>query len=349
MKATRIIAVFLAVVLIALSGGMSWAVASDYNARDVVMDGATAAGVPGQTAVSLGGFTSDEAKAAIEDRIVRPLMEPLTVYTGVTGTYTIDPAEFVTVDTVAMVRAAMAPGLAASVPERVARRLAKKPIPVTIPLAMTIDKDKLEKWAVKLEAKIGRPAIDSTRSVSPEGKLTISDSHDGYSTDHRLAYKLALAALQSGKHETKLKVGVIKPAVTASSWGKAIVVVRSQRHMWLYDGPKVIYNAPVAVGTPGHPTPLGVWRVIDKVKNPSWSNPHKAWSASMPEYIPPGPSNPLGTRAIYLSADGIRFHGTNNTSSVGTAASHGCMRMYRSNIEALYPLVPIGIDVFILR
>ena len=127
------------------------------------------------------------------------------------------------------------------------------------------------------------------------------------------------------------------------------MVVRSQRHMWLYDGPKVIYNAPVAVGTPGHPTPLGVWRVIDKVKNPSWSNPHKAWSASMPEYIPPGSSNPLGTRAIYLSADGIRFHGTNNTSSVGTAASHGCMRMYRSNIEALYPLVPIGIDVFILR
>jgi lipoprotein-anchoring transpeptidase ErfK/SrfK len=126
-------------------------------------------------------------------------------------------------------------------------------------------------------------------------------------------------------------------------------VVRSKRHMWLYDGEKVIFSAPVAIGTPGHPTPLGTWKVVGKVKNPSWTNPGAAWAASMPPYIPPGPSNPLGTRAIYLSASGIRFHGTNNINSVGTAASHGCMRMYRSDIEALYPKVPVGIDVFILR
>jgi lipoprotein-anchoring transpeptidase ErfK/SrfK len=349
MKATRIIAILLAVVLLVLSGGMSWAVAQDYNARDIVMNGATATGLSGQTAIALGGFTSSEAKAAIEERLVKPLMRPLTVYTGVTGTYTVDPSEYITVDTDTMVHAAMAPGLAASVPERVARRLAKKPIPVTVPLAMKIDKEKLQKWAVALEDKIGRPAIDSSRAVTPDGKLTISDSHNGYSVDHREAYKLALKALESTKRATILKVGVIKPERTYASWGKTIVVVRSQRHMRLYDGGKVIFSAPVAVGTPGHPTPLGVWRVVDKVKNPSWSNPHRPWSATMPEYIPPGPSNPLGTRAIYLSADGIRFHGTNNVSSVGTAASHGCMRMYRSNIEALYPLVPIGIDVFILR
>ena len=349
MKATRILAVFLAVVLIVLSGGMSWAVAQDYNARDVVMAGASATGVPGQTAVSLGGLTSDEAKAAIENRLVQPLMEPLTIHTGPTGDFTVDPSEYLTVDTNAMVRAAMAPALAASVPERVAKRLAGKPIPVTVPLALTIDKKKLEKWSLQLEAKIGRPAIDSSRSVSPEGKLTITDSHNGYSVDHRTAYKLALAALQNGRHVASLKVGVVKPEKTAGSWGKTIVVVRSQRHMWLYDGRKIIFSAPVAVGTAAHPTPLGVWRVIDKVKNPIWQNPHKAWSASMPEMIPAGPSNPLGTRAIYLSADGIRFHGTNNLSSVGTAASHGCMRMLPSDIEALYPLVPIGIGVYILR
>lgn len=349
MKATRVTAVFVAIVLIVLSGGMSWAVAQDYAVRDVVMAGATATGVQGQTAVSLGGFTSQQAKAAIEDRLVQPLMQPLTVYTGVTGTYTVDPAEYLTVDTDAMVRAAMAPGLATSVPERVARRLAKKPIPVTVPLALTVDKAKLEKWAVALEKKIGRPAIDSSRTISAEGTLTISDSHDGYSIDHKIAYRAAYAALAKNKHETTLKVAVIKPAKTVASWGKTIVVVRSQRHMRLYDGRKVIFSAPVAVGTEGHPTPLGIWKVIDKVENPSWSNPGTAWAATMPAYIAPGPSNPLGTRAIYLSADGIRFHGTNNVDSVGTAASHGCMRMYRSNIEALYPLVPIGIDVYILR
>jgi lipoprotein-anchoring transpeptidase ErfK/SrfK len=349
MKATRIIAVVLAVVLIVLSGGMSWAVAQDYSVRNVVMAGATATGVPGQTAVSLGGLTSDEAKAVIEERLVDPLMQPLTVETGPTGTYTVDPADYITIDTLAMVRKAMAPGLAASVPERVARRLAKKPIPVTVPLVMEIDKAKLLKWALALEAKIGRPAVDSTMAVAPDGKLTISDSHDGYSVDHNIVYKTVLYAMQKGRHAAAFKVGVIKPAKTPDSFGKTIVVVRSKRHMWLYNGRKVEFTAPVAVGTPGHPTPLGIWKVIDKVKNPSWSNPHRAWSASMPEYIAPGPSNPLGTRAIYLSADGIRFHGTNNPGSVGTAASHGCMRMYRTDIEALYPKVPIGIAVYILK
>jgi L,D-transpeptidase ErfK/SrfK len=94
---------------------------------------------------------------------------------------------------------------------------------------------------------------------------------------------------------------------------------------------------------------LGDWKIVDKVKNPSWHNPHAAWSATMPEYIPPGPSNPLGTRALYLDASGIRFHGTNNIGSVGTPASHGCMRMYMSDIEALYPLVPIGTKVWIRK
>jgi L,D-transpeptidase ErfK/SrfK len=69
----------------------------------------------------------------------------------------------------------------------------------------------------------------------------------------------------------------------------------------------------------------------------------------MPSYIGPGPRNPLGTRALYLNASGIRIHGTNNSNSIGTAASHGCMRLRRADIEDLYPLVPIGTPVFIRR
>ena len=57
----------------------------------------------------------------------------------------------------------------------------------------------------------------------------------------------------------------------------------------------------------------------------------------MPSYIGPGPNNPLGTRAIYLNADGIRIHGTANRSSIGHAASHGCIRMLRENVEHALP------------
>jgi L,D-transpeptidase ErfK/SrfK len=68
----------------------------------------------------------------------------------------------------------------------------------------------------------------------------------------------------------------------------------------------------------------------------------------MPAYIPPGPNNPLGTRALYLNTSGIRIHGTSKRSSIGTAASHGCMRMLREDVEALYPLVPVGTKIHIV-
>jgi L,D-transpeptidase ErfK/SrfK len=63
--------------------------------------------------------------------------------------------------------------------------------------------------------------------------------------------------------------------------------------------------------------------------------------------IAPGPGNPLGTRAIYLNAPGIRIHGTYSSSSIGTYASHGCIRMYISDSEALYAQVDMGARVII--
>jgi L,D-transpeptidase ErfK/SrfK len=69
----------------------------------------------------------------------------------------------------------------------------------------------------------------------------------------------------------------------------------------------------------------------------------------MPASIPPGPGNPLGTRAMSLNASGILIHGTYASYSVGTYASHGCIRMLLSDVEALYPQVPVGTPVLIHR
>jgi lipoprotein-anchoring transpeptidase ErfK/SrfK len=69
----------------------------------------------------------------------------------------------------------------------------------------------------------------------------------------------------------------------------------------------------------------------------------------MPATIGPGPNNPLGTRALNLNASGIRIHGTTANSSIGTAASHGCMRMHRWDIEDLYDRVEVGTPVLIVR
>jgi lipoprotein-anchoring transpeptidase ErfK/SrfK len=153
-----------------------------------------------------------------------------------------------------------------------------------------------------------------------------------------------------GERDVAMKVDTVKPKLTETSFGKSIIVVKHRRHLWLYDGAKLEKDYAVAVGTPGHPTPVGWWVIENKRYRPSWTNPApNGWGAGMPRYIGPGYSNPLGTRALDLNASGIRIHGSSNDGSIGTAASHGCMRMHMWDIEDLYDRVPVGTRVIILR
>jgi L,D-transpeptidase ErfK/SrfK len=145
-----------------------------------------------------------------------------------------------------------------------------------------------------------------------------------------------------------IPVETVRPEVTAATLGRTIVVDLSENRLHLYDGFKIIREYPVATAAPGYTTPVGMWEVVNKVENPAWHNPApNGWGAGEPLEIPPGPGNPLGTRALYLSAPGIRIHGTYSSYSIGTYASHGCIRMYISDSEELYPLVPIGTPVII--
>jgi len=104
-----------------------------------------------------------------------------------------------------------------------------------------------------------------------------------------------------------------------------------------------------ATAMPGFETPPGTWQIVNKAANPTWVNPDpNGWGAGEPAEIPPGPGNPLGTRALYLNAPGIRIHGTYDSGSIGTYASHGCIRMNISDSEELYGIVPIGTPVLII-
>jgi lipoprotein-anchoring transpeptidase ErfK/SrfK len=139
------------------------------------------------------------------------------------------------------------------------------------------------------------------------------------------------------------------PKVTNGRLGRALLVDLSQRKLRLYDHSKVIKKVGIAVGMSRYPTPRGRFKIVAKSPRPAWRNPGSGWAANMPAYIPPGPSNPLGLRALYLNASGIRIHGTSKTGSIGTAASHGCIRVANSQIVKLYPKVPVGTPVFIVK
>ena len=78
-----------------------------------------------------------------------------------------------------------------------------------------------------------------------------------------------------------------------------------------------------------------------------WEIP--AWSENMPWMMPPGPNNPLGTRAITINGGGVMIHGTNDTGSIGYSASHGCVRMRMPDVEQLFEYVYLGMPVYIIR
>jgi lipoprotein-anchoring transpeptidase ErfK/SrfK len=103
----------------------------------------------------------------------------------------------------------------------------------------------------------------------------------------------------------------------------------------------------VAVGQEGLETPEGLYEIQVKEENPTWHVPESAWAGDLAgQAIPPGPSNPIKARwmAIY---EGAGIHGTEETSSLGSAASHGCVRMAIPDVEELYDQVEVGTPIYI--
>ena len=101
---------------------------------------------------------------------------------------------------------------------------------------------------------------------------------------------------------------------------------------------------PIAKGQPRYPTPTGSLRVTDKQVDPAWTPPDSPWAAEL-DTIPAGPGNPLGTRWIGTSRAAIGIHGTFAEGSIGTAVSHGCIRMRIADVEQLFRHVRIGTPI----
>jgi L,D-transpeptidase ErfK/SrfK len=112
---------------------------------------------------------------------------------------------------------------------------------------------------------------------------------------------------------------------------------------------------PVGVGTSERPTPTGQMHVARKAVRPTWYVPssiaedHRKKGSPLPATVPPGPENPLGEYALYLSKSGYLIHGTNKPASVGLNASNGCLRLYPENIEMLYQDTPVNTPVLIVN
>lgn len=148
------------------------------------------------------------------------------------------------------------------------------------------------------------------------------------------------------------RVVSVKPAITTASlrtrYPAYISVDRATHTLRLFRALRLVRTYPVAVGRQGFTTPAGLRHVIYKDKNPSWTAPNAAWAYPYQgQTFPPGdPRNPLRAWFIALG-DGIGIHGTSEEWSVGTDASHGCIRMHAADVDQVAKLTPVGTPVLI--
>ena len=124
---------------------------------------------------------------------------------------------------------------------------------------------------------------------------------------------------------------------------REIVVNIPSFTLYLYENGVIVREYPVSIGNELKPSVLGETTIINKIINPTYYPPNAAERGLSP--IPPGPNNPVGTRWLGLGFPSYGIHGTNNPSSIGTAASSGCLRMNNRDVEELASLVEIGTSV----
>ena len=337
----RILAAFAALVLFALTAGSALAVADDFVARETMPTGALVDGH------ALDGLTREEARVLVAEKVAKPLTEPVTV-THDTRTFTLDAATLAKVDIDGMIADAFQPKAAASLPERVRVRALTLANGVAVEPKVAIDDAILSAWLEDVASTVDTAPVDASMAVQGT-TLKVTPSGRGEKVDRDAALAAVTAALQDGTKALVLPVAYIDPKVTEKDLGPTILVRRTQRKLWLYDQGKLVKTYSVAVGTPGYPTPRGDWTIVQKRYRPTWANPGSDWAKNMPATIGPGPNNPLGTRALNLNVSGIRIHGTSKDYSIGTAASHGCMRMHMWDVEDLYDRVEVGTPVFIIN
>jgi lipoprotein-anchoring transpeptidase ErfK/SrfK len=148
--------------------------------------------------------------------------------------------------------------------------------------------------------------------------------------------RLVLAILMLGAARAHAQ----ESGASAQAPQRQILVSLADRKLALIEDGQVLKVYPVAIGRTSAPSPTGTFKIINRVTDPTYY--HKG------EVIEPGPENPVGTRWIGLSQKGYGIHGTNAPRSIGKAASHGCIRMARKDLEELFSMVRAG-DVVEIR
>ena len=329
-------------VVLLLGGGAYAAYRYDAATADRLLPGVRLAGI------DVSEMSRDEAIVALQDRVTAELDRQIEVVAG-DQTWQVTPRQLGAVASVEpLIDRALAVNEEQTWPERVYRRMFDRPVDYSANLRIRRDgeemKSFLEDVAEAVNVEPSNAAVDYE-----DGALVLRRPEVGWSLPVPDAKQALREAMTGETASIELALDRLKPEIGRDDLGSTIVVDLSDLQLTLYNGLREVKTYPVAAGSAQYPTPQGEWTMWQKVENPTWVNPDpEGWGASLPAMIPGGPGNPLGTRALYLDAPGIRIHGTSASYSIGTYASHGCIRMFMDDVEELYEITPIGTTVHVV-
>jgi lipoprotein-anchoring transpeptidase ErfK/SrfK len=340
-----IVAVVLATLAAASVGALAWA---DGSAAGKLPAGAKVSGV------DVGGLTREQALERANRRVAALIARPVFVRLG-DHTYKLTAEQaHVQVDIRRPLAQLYAAGRKGSFLKRGLRKLTGEKINSNMPANVTLDRSAIGRFIGHIEKVQALKPVDAGLNLTLTS-VTVTPAKAG----RRLAARDALMARLARRLTTntddrtiRAKTVPVKAKLTADkvfdAQPVALTVSRSETKVRLFRRGKLVKSYTVAVGSPEFPTPTGRFVVQSMQKNPSWNVPNSAWAGSLAgETIPGGdPANPLVARWIGFNGS-VGFHGTNNGGSLGSAASHGCIRMNPSDVIDLFTRVTVGTPVLV--
>jgi lipoprotein-anchoring transpeptidase ErfK/SrfK len=344
---TRTLIILTTLVVLAAGG-----IAGGTYAYDHAREGRIATGVR-VGGIALDGLTAAQARAKLDRLIVDPLRRPVVVHHD-TSTWQLGAREArIAVDVDAMIDHALARSREGNMFSRTVRNLSGRSLNADLRPTVGYSDAAIIRMLDKIRGAIDRRPVDATLKISGDGIRT-TDSRIGLAVRASTLHKRIRAAIVSTTADRTFVATTrkLRPKVTSSEledrYATAIIVNRGAFRLTLYKHLKPEKTYSIAVGQVGLETPAGLYHVQNKAVNPAWNVPNSAWAGSLAGQVIPGgaPNNPLKARWMGIFA-GAGIHGTDAIGSIGSAASHGCIRMRIPDVIELYDQVPVGAPVFI--
>jgi lipoprotein-anchoring transpeptidase ErfK/SrfK len=321
------------------------AYAIDRAHSDQIADGVSVGGV------EVGGLSTDEARHRLRKRLADSLERPVAARFE-DRTFTLTPRQLrLRADIDGMVDAALDASRSGAFPSRVWRYATGGSVDRRIAPRITYSAHALDAFVAGLARQIDRPARDASVSPTP-ASLNPVPSQQGLEVRTGELRARLRSAIDSERHRTvAAPVDQVEPEVTtdelAARYPTFITIDRGNFELRLWKNLRLVKTYTIAVGQAGLETPAGEYTIDDKQVNPSWHVPDSPWAGSLAgEVIPPGPQDPLKARWMGFY-NGAGIHGTDDLASLGTAASHGCVRMSVPDVIELYDEVPLGTPIYI--